>query len=203
MIAARIVSHPALMALHGSITIIVEASILLVTYAAAFAWPQARAACSIRPRFSSQLGAIGSVIQVIHLLVERFCSLTQTWDGIVTLAFMLATFLVWGYAGYRARGLGFSFAAACLASIWSAMVTMAIAVLAGALLEFFVAPIPLDEIKTWAEFQRSGWNDLSAFSIANTIEDAATHLLIGPLVACIFGLLGFALHRTSRAQINA
>jgi hypothetical protein len=198
MIVWRVVSYAPLLSLRGAKSLIGEAAALLLCYGIVVAWPQPRGAGSFRPQFATVFGVAGGLIQSIHLLVERFCALPQPWDGIVTLSFMLGTFLVWGYAGYRARGLGMSFFAGCLAALWSAIVTMTIAVLVGSLLEFFLAPIPLETMNAWAEFQRSGWKDLSAFSIANTIDEVSTHLLVGPIVACFFGPLGYALHMLTR-----
>ena len=195
MIVARVLAYSTLVSLPGAVNMIAEAFVLLIAYAVVIAWPQGRISPSSRPQFATLLGAIAGVLQLIHLLVERFCSLSSKWDGRLTLVFMLATFLVWGCAGYRARALGLPFASACLAALWSAMVTMTIAVLAGTAIELFIAPIPPDAMRTWAEFQRSGWNDLAAFSIANTIDEVSTHLLIGPAVSCFVGPLGFAVYR--------
>jgi hypothetical protein len=195
MIAAKLLSHSQLVYLPGAIAMIAEAFLLLAVYAITVAWPQGRIGFLLRPQFATLLGAIAGVLQIIHLLVERFISFPSPWDGLVTLAFMLATFFLWGFAGYRASVLGLSFFPACLSAIWSAVITMIIAVIAGALIEFFIAPIPLESMRAWAEFQRSGWNDLYAFSIANTIDEASTHLFVGPIVACIFGAIGFSLRR--------
>jgi hypothetical protein len=65
--------------------------------------------------------------------------------------------------------------------------------MAGTLMEYVVAPYPLATISEWAEFKRSGWNDVRAFSIANTMDAASSHLFIGPIIASVFGGLGCAL----------
>jgi hypothetical protein len=198
VIGIRVLGYPPLLSLPGSTTLIGGAVFLLFCYGVAMVWPPNRRDCPLRLQFATMLGAVGGLIQVIHLLVERFSSVSQPWNGIVTLAFMLVTFLVWGFVGYRARERGLSLGASCLAAVWSAMATMTIAVLAGTLLEFYIAPIPLEDMKAWAEFQRSGWNDLAAFSIANTLDETSTHLIVGPVVACLFGALGYCLSRLTR-----
>ena len=197
MIAAKLLSYSQLVYLPGAIAMIAEAFLLLAVYAFAVAWPQGRIGFLLRPQFATLLGAIAGVLQIIHLLVERFIAFPSLWNGLVTLAFMLATFCFWGVTGYRAHVLGLSFIPACLAALWSAVVTMTTAVFAGTLLELFIAPIPLESMRAWGEFQRSGWNDLYAFSIANTIVEVSTHLFVGPIVACIFGTIGFRLRRLS------
>ncbi|HEY0758082.1 MAG TPA: hypothetical protein VGD59_02375 [Acidisarcina sp.] len=76
---------------------------------------------------------------------------------------------------------------------------MSIAVAAGIPLELFLAPTPLEPMRAWPEFQRSGWTDLYAFGIANTLDSAISHLLIGPIVGAIFGTFGGLLTLASRA----
>jgi hypothetical protein len=198
MIGVAVFSYKPLLALHGSNILIAEVVSLLLIYCVVMTWPSGPRSLLLRPQFATILGAVGGLVQVIHLAVERFCSFTQLWNGLVTLAFMLATFVLWGYAGYRAGSAGLSLSASCRIAIWSAIVTMTIAVTAGTLLEYLLAPVPLAVISQWAEFKRSGWNDVKAFSIANTMDAASSHLLIGPIVASIFGALGYALARMIR-----
>jgi hypothetical protein len=190
---SKALSYAPLLSLPGAKELAGESALLQIGYGVLITLPPIKPMGWLRPQFATVFGAGGGAVQVVHLIVERFSSAPRPWDGIITLAFMLATFLMWGFAGCRARSVGLLLLPSLLASIWSAIVTMTIAVLAGTLLEFFIAPIPLDQMRTWAEFQRSGWTDLAAFSIANTIDNASTHLIIGPVVACIFGTGGYGL----------
>ena len=73
------------------------------------------------------------------------------------------------------------------AAVLSACLCMLIAVAAGFVLEFWMAPPNLTEVAGWAEFQRSGWSDVHAFAIANTLDSGSTHLLMGSLVALFTG----------------
>ena len=166
MILFKIHSYPPLRSLPGASATIVEAIVLLTLYAIAIGLPLGRNTAQFRPRFAALLGLIAGALQVLHLLVERFVSISEPWNSPVTLAFMLATFLFWGYAAFRARELGAPLVSAALAALWCAIVTMTVAVFFGTLVELFLAPVPLESMRTWAEFQRSGWNDLQAFSIA-------------------------------------
>jgi hypothetical protein len=193
MIGAQVLGYPRLVSLSGAKGLISEALFLLVCYGIGMAWPEGVGTELLRPQFASLIGAGAGFVQVTHLLVERFCTISGSWNGIVTLGFMLATFLMWGYSGYRGRGCGLSLRAACLAAIWCAMVTMTIGVFAGTLLEYYIARIPTSEIEAWVEYTRSGWGDVTAFSIANTIDEASTHLLIGPIVGFVFGAFGYSL----------
>jgi hypothetical protein len=67
---------------------------------------------------------------------------------------------------------------------------MLIAVAAGFLIEFFVAPPDPAIVSMWAEYRRSGWTDAHAFGLANTLDSAFTHLIIAPIVAMVFGGVG-------------
>ena len=67
---------------------------------------------------------------------------------------------------------------------------MLIAVAAGFLIEFFVAPPDPATVSMWAEYRRSGWTDAHAFGLANTLDSACTHLVIAPIVAMVFGSIG-------------
>jgi len=117
----------------------------------------------------------------------------ESGQAAFVLVLMLGTFLLWGGTAYLARRRGASVAASCVAAIWSAMVCMTLAVGFGVLLNLYVSPIPLSELAEWVEFRRTGWADLQAFSIATTLEDATTHMMIGPVVATLFGLGGVAI----------
>jgi hypothetical protein len=37
------------------------------------------------------------------------------------------------------------------------------------------------------EFKRSGWTDIHAFTIANTLDSALSHLIVGPIIGVVFG----------------
>ncbi len=193
MIGAKVWSYPALMRFAGAKSILAEVVLLLAAYGVVMTLPNSRSAVLRRPRYATALGLAGGGLQILHLLIERFVSLPKPWDGVTTLLFMLGTFFPWGYAGYMARRRGATLAGALASAIWCACVSMVLAVTAGTLVEYVLAPIPLIEMRAWAEFGRSGWSDVRAFSIANTLDEASTHLLIGPVIAIVFGLAGSGL----------
>ena len=108
---------------------------------------------------------------------------------------MPASFLLWGYASFRAGRSGTKFLAGVWCAIWSAMVTMTLAVCAGTLLEFFLAPYPLEPMRQWAEFQRSGWNDPRFLHRQHHRRHShpSDH---GPVISFVFGSTAFAFSRT-------
>jgi hypothetical protein len=77
-----------------------------------------------------------------------------------------------------------------LAGVSVAGICALIAVAAGCLIEFFVAPPAPAYVATWQEFGRSGWSDPRAFAVANTVDSGFTHLLLAPIVAALLSLGG-------------
>jgi len=199
-IAFKIGVGPALLPLPGAKSLVAEAVVLFAIYACVVAWPSQKRI--LRPLFAARIGAIGCLVQIAHVATERFCSLPSRWDAATSLIAMLATFLLWGYVAFRAGRAGSRLFASVWYATWSAIVTMTFAMYAGIMLELYLAPYPLEPMRQWAEFQRSGWSDLAAFSIANTIDSASSHLLLGPVVAAIVGSIAFALSRPGNRHLK-
>ena len=89
--------------------------------------------------------------------------------------------------------------AALVASVWSAMVSVLLAVTFGLLLMIAAYP-PADYVATWPEFQASGWTNARAFAIANTFDAVWAHLLVGPVAGSLFGGLGIGAARLNSAR---
>jgi hypothetical protein len=102
----------------------------------------------------------------------------------------LGVFATSGVAGFWTTLRLKSVKAGFLASIASAAVCMLIGVAGGVWLEMFLAPTNPAIVSSWQEFKRSAWTDPRAFQIANTLDSAFDHLLLAPIVATIFGLIG-------------
>lgn len=138
-------------------------------------------------RAGTSLGFFAALIQMAHLAQEETWDLGKIGNGVSFFLLLFCTFLLWGAAGYRlARRTGEAgFGAA--AGAWSAIVTMSLLVLFGLSWEFFLAPPKPQAVATWGEFQRSGWTDVHAFAIANTLDSAFSHLLAGPFLGAFCG----------------
>ncbi len=195
LVVNRTFRHADYFALPGARASVAEAFLLLAAYLAVLTLPGVKLA-----RYALTIGLLAAGLEMVHLLQERFFDLPGRAGGLVSLAFMLATFSCWGWAARKARALGASFVAACGTAVLSAVVTMTIAVCLGTVFEWYVAPVPLESMRGWAEFQRSGWNDLAAFAIANTIDSITSHLIMAPLIALVFGAVGAALGKGRMAQ---
>jgi hypothetical protein len=197
MMGIRVFSYRAMLRQPGATALLIEVTGLLLLYAAVLYW----GAASVSPpllRPATTIGLIAGSLQAIHIVCERFVNLPGAWNGAATLAFMLTTFILWSLAAFIAARSGQAIPTSIWLAVWSAFVTMTVTVVAGFALEFFVSPTPLDAILSWPEFKRSGWTDVRAFSIANTLDSALSHLLIGPVVAAIVGSGASLLGRASR-----
>lgn len=132
---------------------------------------------------------------MVHMTQENFRDLGSVWNTISGFALLICTFLLWGLAGFKASQRAGDLRSGALASFWSATVTMLVVVLFGFLLEFYLATPKPEYVATWGEFKRSGWTDIHAFTIANTLDSAQSHLIAGPIIGAIFGGLAGLLTR--------
>jgi hypothetical protein len=197
MMGIRVSSYPSMLRLPGAPAFVVGVVGLLLLYGAVLFWGSGSVPHKPLLR-GTTIGLIAASVQIIHLVCERFVSFSGRWNGAVTLAFMLTTFILWGVTGFIAARSGQATPTSIWLAVWSAVVTMTIVVAAGFALEFFLSPMPPESMLSWPEFKRSGWTDVRAFAIANTLDAAFSHLLIGPVVAAIVGMAGSLLGRASR-----
>ena len=168
----------------------VEAVVMLGLYGGAFAWLPGRLGeqRAMVLRIGGAAGAITGVLQVAHMALENFGTRVGE-NAAVTLGFMLVTFAVWAVAAYRAARATGAVAAGIAAACTSAMWCMLIAVTFGFVLT--VAGVPsADYVATWEEFRRSGWASARAFAIANSLNAAFGHLVVGPVLGGVFGFFG-------------
>jgi hypothetical protein len=107
----------------------------------------------------------------------------------VALAFMFVEFSVWGVAGNRGERETRQLKGGIIAGCWSAMISMLMAVTLGLVLMMANMPPPSD-VATWRELAQSGWTNAYALAIANSLDAACVHLIIGPVVGIICGLFG-------------
>jgi hypothetical protein len=198
MIAARVFQYRPFLAMPGSITFIVEPAVLLIVYGLLVLWVTSTGGPTRQTvlLWGTSFGLVAGALEVAHMILENFGGRIGE-NSTITLVFMFAAFLIWGLAGYRAARRTMSPWSGVLAGCWSAIVTMLLVVTFGFVLMCFTAP-QIDYIATWAEFKRSGWPDVRAFAIANTLESGFSHLLTGPIVGAIFGGIATILSRINR-----
>lgn len=173
----------------------IKAMILLTVYGLVVVWASTQA---LTPRqtalqLGASVGVFGGLLQVLHMALENFGHRVGEYP-VVTLAFMVSGFLIWGGAGYCVTRSTGEIKAGLVASCWSAMVSVVIAVTFGLVLMSANIPSP-EYVATWSEFKQSGWTDARAFAIANSLDAAFSHLLVGPIIGTIVGLLGAGIAR--------
>lgn len=188
MTGVRVSRSPAFFSQSGARTFVLEAVCALLFYAVATVY----LARTRGPYWDSILasafvfGVITGIFEIMNVGIENGIPFVVR-GPLLSIGFMLFIFTSWGIAGFRtARSLK-SARAGLLAAVLSAAICMLIAVAAGFVVQFFLAPPEPTYVSTWAEFKRSGWTDASAFAVANTLDSGFTHLVIAPIVAFLFG----------------
>jgi len=189
-----------LLAIPGGSAYILETTAVLLLYGVCIVWATRSGGPLGRNVLLSgtTLGLVAAVVEIAHLAAEDFVQFGPPWDAITALTSMFVTFLIWGVAGYRGARRAGAIAPGVLAGCWSAIVTTAILVPFGFALEFYWAMPKPEYVVTWGEFQRSGWTDVHAFTIANTLESALEHMVESPIIGAIFGGIAGALTRIPR-----
>ncbi|MGI8745307.1 MAG: hypothetical protein ACR2NN_22585 [Bryobacteraceae bacterium] len=200
MMAVKVFLYRPLLAIPVGLAFVLETTGLLVSYAVLVVWatsdgPLRRAALLS----GTPLGVVAGAIQVAHLTQETTMDWGAVWNGISGFGLLFCTFLLWGVAGYRTTRRTGALWSGTMAGFWSAIVTMSILVMFG-FVEFYLAMPKPEYVVTWGEFKRSGWADIHAFTIANTLDAAQSHLIAGPIVGAIFGGIAGVIARMQHKQ---
>lgn len=188
MMSTKVFFYRPLFALPGGKTFVIEAAVLLLAYAVVVFWTtDSDDPVRHSMLLATSLGLIGGFLQIASMTQEEFMNLGPRWNGIAAFSLLFCTFMTWGIAGYRAaRGTG-AVRSGAMAGLWCAVITMSMAVLFGFLVEFYLAVPKPEYVMTWGEFKRSGWSDVHAFTIANTLDSAFSHLMAGPVLGIVLG----------------
>jgi hypothetical protein len=199
MIGIEVFLYRPLLAMPGGSTFVLKSTVVLLLYEMLIVWATRSDGPLRRPvLLGTPVGLIAAAVQLAHLAAENFIHFGERWESITTLTFMLSTFLIWGVAGYRGARSAGAIAPGVMSGSWSAIVTMSILVAFGFALEFYLATPKPEYVVTWAEFKRTGWTDVHAFTIANTLDSALSHLIVGPIVGAIMGGVGGVVTRIPR-----
>ena len=143
-------------------------------------------------RFGSMVGLALGVVEMANIAIESYSTLSGSLGLAITAPLILGPFVVWGWVAARTARRTRSWLAGTTAALWSAMVTMLTGVTFG-MVVLVVSPDRLaHNLKGDPDFLRSGWTDLQAFTLANTFDNAATHLIGALIVGAVVGTLGGA-----------
>ena len=188
MIFVAVRRYPALFSQPGARLLVLEPVPILGAYAVAVVWiGRIRGVeWDTRLRTAALYGLLGGILEILNIRIENGLSFAAHIPT-APVGFMLLIFASWGIAAFRTARALQSIRWGLLTAVASAGICMLIAVAAGMAIQFFLAVPEPAYVATWAEFKRSGWNDPRAFSLANTLDSAFTHLAVAPFVALVVG----------------
>ncbi len=153
-------------------------------------------------RVGVTVGVITGAMWLLSLAVETFAGL-KGWPNIaVTGPLLLGGFALWGVAAVRTARRTNSVAAGAFSAVCAAMTCVAITIALGLALAYLALPRLEHNIDGSPEYLASGWHNLPAFAIANTLDAAFTHLLLAPVIAALLGTLGARAARRRRAELD-
>ena len=191
LIGYGILRYPHIISEAGISTLLTPAFMLLV-YGVVTVWitHQPTEASSYALKSGTWFGLAIGVIFIVTISMENFVDLSQQIVTISTFCFMLAIFLVFAYAGWHSTKKSNRLSLGILASVWSAMIGVIIAILFGIIINLLFTQRLEQNLQASAEYLRSGSHDLETFTFWNTLDSASSHLLEVPIIAIVLGILG-------------
>ncbi len=162
----------------------------LLAYVGAVVWSgrQTKASVQTALALGARFGAILAAGSWLNMALEHFVPLDATGSmvrGVGMWALMFVTFGAASSAAYQRSG---SLGLAVLSSVWSALIGTVATLLFGFALGALFMPY-MQQILAGA-YAHSGMSDPRAFVIRNTLDSASSHLLVAPLLAVVFGIVG-------------
>jgi hypothetical protein len=193
LVIVRLSEYRAYFAQHNASSYVVQLFAIFAAYVIAILWVG-----RLKGIFWASIFRVAMILGLVSGLMEILTIASENdilAFRVPQLLGILSVFATWAVAGFWATLTLKSIKAGLLTSVASAAVCMLIGVAGGVSVEMFVAPTNPLIVATWQEFKRSAWTDPAAFQIANTLDSAFGHLLIAPVVAMIFGVIGAGLGR--------
>lgn len=138
----------------------------------------------------AKMGLWLGVVMVAHLTAEYFANMAAPWNAVVSIGLFPVLFAGFGYAGFcGARRTG-QWRLGVLASVWSAMLAIVLTCACGFVVNYLFMSRLETILHDSPEFARSGMHDLKAFTVWNSLDACASHLVIAPVFAALFGSVG-------------
>ena len=191
LIGYGMLRYPLIVSEAGVLSLLTPAFILLL-YGVAAIWVthQPNPASSGALKSGTVFGLVVGITFIITISVENFAGMRGQVSTISTLGFMLLIFLIFACAGWHGTEQSSQLSLGILASVWSAMIGVVIALLFGFTINFLFTQRLEQNLQASAEYLRSGSHDLETFTFWNTLDSASSHLLEGPIIAVVLGTLG-------------
>ena len=189
LMAGGVSRYPASLS-QGGVWSFIATAIAWVAYGGAAFWARRQTADSMRSALGqgARIGIFPGAIAILNHTVEIFANLDSSLSSILGVSMWGLMFLSFGVAGsitYRRTG---SLQLALVSSVWAAIISTVGILLYGYLISYLCMP-RMQQILLGA-FGQSKMTDLPAFVIQNTMESGASHVLLAPVIAAIFGLAG-------------
>lgn len=194
-VAFVLLRYPSLLSAQ-SLSTVLFCIILLVVYVCIGVTLPLRAGESVTTALwqGTGFGFLIGFLFVIDIAVEYFLDMGSQMSTLSTLGFMGLLFLLFGVVGARISQRTGRLLLGSLASVWSALLGVLIAVLFGVIVNMLFLQ-RLEHLLA-SDFLRSGMNDPTTFTFFNTLDSASSHLLEAPILAAIFGTLGALLGKS-------
>ena len=191
LIGYGMLRYPLIVSEAGVLSLLTPAFILLL-YGVAAIWVthQPNQARSGALKSGTVFGLVVGITFIITISVENFAGMSGQVSTISTLGFMLLIFLIFAVAGWHSTQQSSQLSLGILASVWSSMIGVVIALLFGFTINFLFTQRLEQNLQASAEYLRSGSHDLETFTFWNTLDSASSHLLEAPIIAVVLGTLG-------------
>ena len=191
LIGFGMLRYPRILSEGGAASIVAPIGLLLL-YGAAALWGTRwfSQAHNVALLNGTVFGLAIGVVFVVMIAIENFIAMPTEFNPIVTLGLMLLIFLLFAGAGARGATHTGQVRFGILASVWSAMIGVLIALVFGFAVNFLFTQRLEQNLQASAEYARSGMHDLTTFTFYNTLDSAASHLIQAPIIAAVFGAVG-------------
>jgi hypothetical protein len=144
-------------------------------------------------RVAVRFGLITGAMWATSLIVETYAGLSG-WPSIAATGPLLiggfVLFGVSGAVGYRRIG---SKRVGVLTAIATSLICVTATITVGLTQAWFALATLARNIDGSPEYLGSSWHDLPAFAIANTLDAAATHTLLAPIIAAIAAIIAISI----------
>jgi hypothetical protein len=127
------------------------------------------------------IGVITGAMWMVSLTIETWAGLSGWTNIALTAPLLLGGMGLWAVAAARAG---------VLAGVYAAMICVTATVAFGLMQPWYALDRLAHNIDGSPEYLASGWHDLHAFAVANTLDAGFTHMIIAPVIATVVGSIG-------------
>jgi hypothetical protein len=161
-----------------------------VVYGGAVAWVRSQSAERSQTAIAqgSWAGGFLAAVGLANLGVEHFVALGPAGDAIRGVGMWALMFLAFGFTGSAVYECVGSLGLGVVSSVWAAIISTVAMLVDGFSMSLLFMPHMRQILSD--TFAHSNMTDPSAFVIYNTLSAAASHTILAPLIAAMFGFGG-------------